>query len=73
MRIEVSLPLEEALDLSWKTLAECFEPEELLMKQELIDRYYPKIERREEAGAEPGAAEESNATESTQNAATSPD
>ena len=38
MRIEVSLPLNEALDLAWQTLAECFEPQELLMKQELIDR-----------------------------------
>ncbi len=26
MAIEVSMPLEEALDLSWQTLAECFEP-----------------------------------------------
>jgi len=41
MRIEVSMPLEKALDLAWQTLAECFEPQELLMKQELIDRYYP--------------------------------
>jgi len=40
MRIEVSMPLEKALDLAWQTLAECFEPQELLMKQELIDRYY---------------------------------
>ncbi len=43
MRIEVSMTLEEALDLSWHTLAECFEPQELLMKQELIDRYYPEL------------------------------
>ncbi|MDJ0609781.1 MAG: V-type ATP synthase subunit B [Kiloniellales bacterium] len=42
MDIEVSLPLEEALDLSWRTLAECFQPEQLLMKQELIDKYFPK-------------------------------
>ena len=42
MRIEVSMPLEDALNLSWQTLAECFEPQELLMKQELVDRYYPK-------------------------------
>jgi V/A-type H+-transporting ATPase subunit B len=53
MRIEVSLPLQEALDLSWKTLAECFEPQELLMKQELIERYYPKLERQENSAAEP--------------------
>ena len=42
MDIEVSLPLEEALDLCWATLAVCFRPEELLMKQELVDKYFPK-------------------------------
>jgi len=41
MAIEVSMPLEQALDLSWTTLAECFDPEELLMKQSLIDKYLP--------------------------------
>jgi len=40
MDIEVSLPLEAALDLGWRTMAECFAPEELLMKQALIDKYY---------------------------------
>jgi V/A-type H+-transporting ATPase subunit B len=42
MDIEVSMPLEQALDLSWQTLAECFAPEELLMKQSLIDKYLPQ-------------------------------
>ncbi|HRQ05563.1 MAG TPA: V-type ATP synthase subunit B [Nitrosomonas halophila] len=42
MKIEVSMTLEKALDLSWQTLAECFEPEQLLMKQALIDKYYPR-------------------------------
>ncbi len=42
MDINVSIPLEDALDLGWKTLAECFEPEQLLMKQALIDKYFPK-------------------------------
>ena len=41
MDIEVSIPLEEALDLGWRTLAECFRPEQLLMKQELVDKYFP--------------------------------
>jgi len=27
--LEVSMPLEEALDLAWRTLAECFAPVEL--------------------------------------------
>lgn len=41
MDINVSMPLERALDLGWQTLAECFAPEELLMKQTLIDKYFP--------------------------------
>ena len=42
MDINVSLPLEQALDLSWQSLSECFEPQELLMKQGLVDKYYPR-------------------------------
>ncbi len=41
MDIRVSMPLEQALDLCWQTLAECFAPAELLMKQSLVDKYYP--------------------------------
>ncbi|MEJ2463067.1 MAG: V-type ATP synthase subunit B [Candidatus Thiodiazotropha sp.] len=44
MEIQVSMPLEEALDLSWRTLAECFDAEELLMKQSLIDKYFPNLD-----------------------------
>ena len=40
MDINVSLSLEDALDLSWQTLAECFDEDELLMKQTLIDKYF---------------------------------
>ncbi|MGD8911955.1 MAG: V-type ATP synthase subunit B [Candidatus Thiodiazotropha sp.] len=43
MEIQVSMPLEEALDLSWRTLAECFDAEELLMKQSLVDKYFPNL------------------------------
>ncbi len=42
MRMDVSLPLAKALDLGWETMAECFRPEQLLMKQGLIDKYFPK-------------------------------
>lgn len=42
MRIDVALPLNDALDLGWKTMAECFEPEELLVRENLLERYYPK-------------------------------
>jgi V/A-type H+-transporting ATPase subunit B len=48
MDINVSISLEEALDLGWQTMAECFEPEQLLMKQTLIDKYFPKQERAEQ-------------------------
>ena len=40
--INVSMPLEDALDLCWQTLAECFDEKELIMKQELIDTYFPR-------------------------------
>jgi V/A-type H+/Na+-transporting ATPase subunit B len=42
MDINVSIALEDALDLSWQTLAECFSEDQLLMKQSLIDTYFPK-------------------------------
>jgi V/A-type H+-transporting ATPase subunit B len=41
MDIDVSMTLEDALDLSWQTLAECFDKSELLMKQGLVDKYFP--------------------------------
>ncbi len=44
MDLNVSMPLEQALDLGWQTLAECFEPQELLMKQALIDKYFPRAQ-----------------------------
>jgi len=40
MDIDIDLALEAALDLSWRTMAECFAPEELLIRQELLDKYY---------------------------------
>lgn len=43
MRLDVSIPLEDALDLCWQTLAECFDESELLMKQSLVDKYFSKI------------------------------
>lgn len=45
MDIRANLPVIEALDLCWQTLAECFEPQELLMKQGLVDKYYPKRDK----------------------------
>jgi V/A-type H+/Na+-transporting ATPase subunit B len=42
MNLEVNLPLEDALDYGWKTLSECFEPQEVGIKQTLVDKYWPK-------------------------------
>ena len=42
MDIRVSMQLNAALDLSWQTLAECFEAEELLMKQAMVEKYFNK-------------------------------
>jgi len=44
MEIRVNLELEAALDLCWRTMAECFKREELLMKQSLIDKYYHELD-----------------------------
>jgi V/A-type H+/Na+-transporting ATPase subunit B len=45
MNLEVNLALEEALDLGWKTLAECFETQEVGIKQTLLDKYWPHNDR----------------------------
>lgn len=42
MAIDAAMPVLAALDQCWATLAECFTPEELLMKQNLIDKYFPR-------------------------------
>ncbi|NCA68918.1 MAG: V-type ATP synthase subunit B [Sphingobacteriia bacterium] len=51
MDIDVSLPLERGLDLCWQTLAECFERDELLMKDSLIDKYLPRLDDEESVAA----------------------
>jgi len=42
MNLEVNIPLESALDLGWHTLAECFDLEEIWIKKEIGDKYWPK-------------------------------
>lgn len=46
MNLQVNLPLEEALDLGWKTLSECFEKHEVGIKQSLVDKYWPQKEEK---------------------------
>ena len=49
MDLEVNYTLEEALDLGWKTLAECFASVEVGIKQILVDKYWPQKESVETA------------------------
>jgi V/A-type H+-transporting ATPase subunit B len=41
MDLSVNIPLEEALDLGWKTLAECFDQTETGIKSDLLEEYWP--------------------------------
>ena len=42
MDLSVNIPLEEALDLGWEILGECFEKNETGLKSDLISKYWPK-------------------------------
>lgn len=44
MNLEVNYSLEEALDLGWHTLSECFDPHEVGIKQTLVDKYWPRLQ-----------------------------
>ena len=41
MDLAVSIPLEEALDLGWRILAECFTPQETGIPTSLVERFWP--------------------------------
>ena len=41
MDLSVNIPLENALNLGWKILAECFTREETGIKSELVNKYWP--------------------------------
>jgi len=41
MDLSVNISLEQALDLGWKILADCFEKDETGIKSELITEYWP--------------------------------
>ena len=42
MDLSVNIPLEEALDLGWEILAECFEPNETGLKTSILQERWPK-------------------------------
>ena len=42
MNLQVNCSLEDALDLGWKTLAECFQPDEVGIKEKILEKYWPR-------------------------------
>jgi V/A-type H+/Na+-transporting ATPase subunit B len=42
MDLEVNCSIEEALNIGWKTLQECFLPQEVGIKEKMVERYWPK-------------------------------
>jgi V/A-type H+-transporting ATPase subunit B len=40
MSLDVNIPLEEALDLGWRMLSDCFEKEEVGIKKEVVDIHW---------------------------------
>lgn len=42
MNLHVNCSLEDALDMGWKTLAECFQADEVGIKQAILTKYWPK-------------------------------
>ena len=49
MSLDAAMPLEQALDKCWATMAECFGPQETLMKQSLLEKYWPNPEQLSDA------------------------
>ncbi len=41
MDLRVDVPLNEALDNGWKTMAECFEPQEVGIQKNILDEFWP--------------------------------
>jgi len=41
MSLDVNIPLEDALDLGWQIMADCFMPEETGIKKSMIEKYWP--------------------------------
>lgn len=48
MNLSVNIPLFEALNLGWEILADCFTPEEVGMRTNLIQCYWPSLKKEKE-------------------------
>ncbi len=42
MSLDVNISLENALNLGWEIMAECFSPEETGIKKSIVEKYWPK-------------------------------
>lgn len=60
MSLDVVMSLEDALDLCWETLAQCFKPDETLMKQSLLEKYWPTMVSDESVSEELASKERSS-------------
>ena len=49
MDLKVNIPLEQALDLGWTILADCFEPEETGIPTKLVGKFWPSRKMTSEA------------------------
>jgi V/A-type H+-transporting ATPase subunit B len=65
MNLSVNLPLEQALDLGWQILADCFEAIETGIHSELISTFWPSVGNREKgtSAEEPVKADTPTKTE----------
>jgi V/A-type H+-transporting ATPase subunit B len=44
MDLDVNIPLEQALDLGWRILGECFEPAETGIASKMIEKFWPRAQ-----------------------------
>ncbi len=59
MDLSVNVPLEEALDLGWRLMGDCFEPEETGLPSKLIEQFWPgRNGKKAKDGAAEGQAKE---------------
>jgi V/A-type H+-transporting ATPase subunit B len=42
MDLSVDVSLNDALDMGWKTMAECFSAKEVGIKKEILDKHWPE-------------------------------
>ncbi|MDB4349636.1 V-type ATP synthase subunit B [Omnitrophica bacterium] len=42
MDLKVNIPLEKALDMGWRLMADCFRPEETNFRTELLNKFWPR-------------------------------